>query len=392
MRTSKRAVLQKPQTTYDPHTLVGQVGGRPQLDFFWKEVSGKMRIIGSPNKPMEKLHELFGNDLRNAIRAMGKDGDNLIKFPSAMGCVRDSNPQRNAEKHAHGKHFYITDLHAAYPSVDIERLTVLIVFIMGYSEYRTDFKLEYVARNELAMFQIRGDPLYHPMFDFLQIYFAGKLGKGLAVGGPLSPFLINLYCEMYIDSRMREWCRKYNGYHANPEAHPADLREQYEITYTRYVDDLVFSRGSPCITPIRKGIRKIIQEAGFLINHRKSKVLSLEKGTVFITKQGLRAPENDEDEVLAKKPAILVFPQSKRRHLHGLIGKFLAHQADFPLEKSGNVVKGYVAQFLHYYKSVAQPTATDAKTLGLCRKFEIEWAKYRKGPAPRRDHRRMGSR
>lgn len=333
--------------------FLGHVGGKPDLDFFWKEIAGKRRLVGNPNKAMRVLHRLLGEHLMQSIRATHDNGYGVRKFPSATACVLKSNPTINAEKHRRGKFFYITDLKNAYPSVDLERLALIIVFLSEYAEYDLRMSLKFFLEDDRKEL-LKDDPLFQEILLLLQYHFAGLYGKGLAVGGPLSPYLMNLYCEVYLDSRLRRWCEKHN------------------IVYTRYVDDLVFSSERIITTEQRKEVRRFIDEAGFAVNHRKSRVLTIEQGTIFVTKVGLeQQPEQDN--------ARIVFPQKKRRKLHGIIKSYLTMQMDWP-EK----VSGFVAEFLYYYKKVPQKTATDRKTFQLCKAFEAEWARYRNGPAPRR--------
>ena len=333
--------------------FLGHTGGKPNLDFFWKEVAGKRRLIGNPNKAMRVLHQLLGEHLVRSVRATRDNGYGVRKLPSATGCVPRSNPTINAEKHRRGKFFYITDLRNAYPSVDLERLALIIVFLSEYAEYDLRMSLKFFLDDERKEL-LKEDPLFQEILLLLRYHFAGLYGKGLAVGGPLSPYLMNLYCEVYLDSRLRRWCEK-NG-----------------VIYTRYVDDLVFSAELIITTEQRKEIRRFIGEAGFEVNHRKSKVLTISQGAVFITKVGLEK-QHEQDS------ARIVFPQKKRCRLHGAIMSYLALQMDWP-EK----VSGLVAEFLYYYKNVAVKTATDQKTFQLCKDFEAEWARYRNGPAPRR--------
>ncbi len=333
--------------------FLGHVGGEPSIEFFWKEVAGKNRLIGNPNKAMRVLHQLLGEHLARSVRKTRESGYGVRKLPSATGCVPKSNPTINAEKHRRGKFFYITDLKNAYPSVDLERLALIIVFLSEYAEYDLRMSLKFFLEDERTGI-LREDPLYQEILLLLRCHFAGLFGKGLAVGGPLSPYLMNLYCEVYLDSRVRRWCEKNN------------------IVYTRYVDDLVFSSASIITTEQRKEIRRFVSDAGFGVNHRKSQVLTIAQGAVFITKVGL---EKQQDEELAR----VFFPQKKRRRLHGAIMSYLAFQMDWP-EK----VSGLIAEFLYYFKRTPHRTETDWKTFRLCRDFEEEWRKYRKGPAPRR--------
>ena len=336
-----------------PPELLGGLGGKPGIDFFWKEVAGKRRLIGNPNGPMRVLHQLFGKHLLDGVMSTDDSGYGVRALPSATACVRGSNPALNARKHISGKFFYITDLRNAYPSIDLERLALFVVYLARYDEYQFEVSLKYFSKDERRE-MIRDDPLYPEMLEFLTLNFAGLYGKGLAVGGPLSPYLMNLYCEVYLDSRLRRWCEG-NG-----------------LVYTRYVDDLTFSSKRIISGEKRKEVRRFIHEAGFEVNHRKSKVLALSQGAVFVTRVGL---EQQQPEHLAR----VVFPQKKRRRLHGAIKSYLVGQTDWP-----EIVSGLIAEFLYYFKTVKKKTATDRKTFALCQAFEAEWAKYRKGRPSRR--------
>ncbi len=339
----------------DPLRFVTMVGGCPRIDFHWKQdTNGKRRLIGNPNKPLRRLHRLFGQYLEEAISKMGKENYELIKFPSSTAFVRGTNPLKNAQKHQKGRFFYITDFANAYPSVDLVRLAVLIVYIKRHNVYGLEMSLRMLGQNRVLVRELQEDPLFLSILAFLESYCSGQYGRGLAVGGPRSPYLFNLYCEVYADAGLRKVC------------------ERYGITFTRYADDNVFSRDKPITSDIRRELRRRIESAGFQVNHRKSKVLCRDMGTVFVTKVGLRdqnlvAPRSESAK------AAIVFPKKKRRRLHGIIGSYLHMQMDWP-EK----VSGRIAEFLHYYRHVERRTAADHKTFALCKEFEREWAKYRK--------------
>jgi hypothetical protein len=70
------------------------------------------------------------------------------------------------------------------------------------------------------------------MERFVHMAFGGEGGRGLAVGGPVSPYLLNLYCEVFLDSSDHGSTWKSSEDRRDPDK---------EILYTRYVDDLVFS-------------------------------------------------------------------------------------------------------------------------------------------------------
>jgi hypothetical protein len=332
--------------------LLGHVGGKPRINFSWKKVGSKSRLIGNPNKPLRLLHELFGRFLRERIFATDESGYGLRKLPSSTGAVRGSNPLRNALRHAEGKFFYITDLAEAYQNVSLERLALLIVYLVEFTENGGDISFRAFGEDDRREY-LREHPFFPEVLDMLSRYFAGPGGTGLAVGGPLSPFLMNLYCEVYLDAPLRRFL-PYRG-----------------LTYTRYVDDLVFSSSFVIGSDTRRILRGFISQSGFGINHEKSKILSMTMGTVHITKIGL-SPQVDGS-------VRLVFSQKKRRKLHGMIKSYLRRQSDWP-EK----VSGYIAEFLHYYKNVAVKTRTDLKTFRLCKEFEAEWSKYKTRSPKRR--------
>ena len=330
---------------------LGYLGGKPEMSFYWKEVRGKRRLIGKPNKPMRALHQNFEQSIRRALWACGDQGREILRFWSATGCVKGSNSQKNALRHRLGRFFYITDIKDAYPGLDLERLALFIARVVKRAVYEEEVSLKFFATDPRRDI-IRDDLFFQEVFGLLRMYFSGSFGRGLAVGGPSAPFLMNLFCEVFIDAPLRELCKKW------------------ELKYTRYVDDLTFSSELIISAEQRREIRKTIEVAGFRVNHRKSKVLARSMGTVFMTQVGLA---EQPESVVAR----LVFPQKKRRHLHRVIHDYLAQRTDWPEQ-----VSGYIAEFLYYYRNVAVKTATDRKTFALCRGFERVWAMNRERPVP----------
>lgn len=329
---------------------IGRVcGGQPHMMFEWQDVRGKQRLIGIPNTAMRQLHHLFGEHLMQVIRTTADDGYGVRKLPSSFGCVPGSNPMNNAKVHAKGQWcFYITDLFDAYGNVSMERLALLITFLLRYDDYAIDISLGWFGLND-QIERLTDDWAYDPILSFLRAHFAGQYGRGLAVGGPLSPYLMNLYCEVFIDMPLRKFC------------------ERRQITYTRYVDDLVFSAKHFIGRETRGRIRGIIERGGFSVNHRKSWVRLHSMGQASVTKWGV---ERQSDGTSIR----ITYPQRKRRLLHGIIHSYLARNMDWP-EK----VSGYVAEFLHYYKQAERTgalTATDHKTMELCQQFKAEWDAY----------------
>ena len=323
---------------------------------------------------MRILHKLFGEHLQEAIKKMGrKETYGLRYLPSATGFVRGSNPLLNAKKHEGSEFFYITDFKDAYPSVDLHRLAILLTYIEYYDYYGVDYSLRTFSQNELAQYEISCDPTFQQMEGFVQIAFGGLYGKGLAIGGPLSPYLLNLYCEVFVDSPLRFYFFKRE-----------DVRDPHRsIIFTRFADDLTFSSKEFIGANMRKDIRRIINNAGFEINLKKTFIYKRSMGTVFITKLGIRTEhevvEKEEEAREKDKVGILTFSQKKRRCINGILQSFLkpvpqkegastkvmGYQNDSP-----EIVSGMIAEFLYYFKNVEKPTESNKKTFALCKEFE----------------------
>lgn len=363
MQTNKHADSFSPRKVhepFDPYLLLQEICGRPTMEFHKEKVGNKLRIIGNPNNSMIILHLKFLKYLELGIQKMGTAGKNLFLLPSATGCVKNSNHFKNAKRHELGKFFYITDVKDAYPSIDLDLLAALIIYILKYDEYKIDFPISLLQDNikgeksAWGYHFIEHDPLYGAMCAFLQSFIGGFSGEGLAIGGPASSFLLNLYCEAFVDSKLRSLCNIYG------------------ITYSRYVDDFVFSRDKLIPYDVRQKIRACMATANLYVNHKKSKVLSVEFGTLFVTKVGLRKT--------TEEPAVLTFPQKKRRRLHGIIKSYFAGWNNEP-----NVIAGIIAEFIYYFRMVSKPTETDQKTFALCKEFESAWYSARKEKPTRRE-------
>lgn len=375
IRAKKAPSQQKELTGWNPNDLVDKAGELPSFYLEWREPGKKKgeklppqrrkkrRLLSIPNHSMIALHKLFKTHLEAAIDRMGDGSDGsdnytLRRLPSATGCVLGSNHYKNAEAHAKKKFFYITDFANAYPNVDLRRLTILLVYIFRYEVYGLDYSVRSFGRNELAHFAVETDPMFEQWYSFVRMAFGGIRGEGLTVGGPLSPMLLNLYCEVYLDGRIRQYLEKLE-----------DRRDpNTKILYTRYVDDLVFSSGRFIFFKRREEFRRMIAEAGFEVNHRKTKLVDKDHGTVFVTKVGLENRKGD--------PTI-VFPKKKRCRLEGIIKSFLCEP--FQVDKP-EVITGMAAEFLHYYRLVTtdphdkgkrlEPSRSDMRTFAWCKAFE----------------------
>lgn len=76
--------------------------------------------------------------------------------------------------------------------------------------------------------------------------------KHLPTGAPTSPVLSNLLCLPF-DAKIANYCR------------------DFEITYTRFVDDLSFSSNQPLTQEVMDYIHTVITQEGYRINSKKEK-------------------------------------------------------------------------------------------------------------------------
>lgn len=195
----------------------------------------RFRIFFDPNKPMRVVHYRLLRYLRRLD----------VDLSCAVGARPGWNAARNVALHRKGKFFYITDIHAAYKSVDGSRLAS-VLRSLDPRVAAEGFEVEW----------------------FLDEYCLTEDG-GLITGAPASPDLFNILLAVLVDAELKEYCGRWG------------------ITYSRYLDDLIFSSAAPIGKRKRRKIRAVVEEAGFQINHRKSEVRDLEKGPIVINGVGL---------------------------------------------------------------------------------------------------------
>lgn len=345
------------------NSLINQrTGELPSFEFTWEQVGKKRREIAKPDRRMRKLHARFKHLLMQGVEVMNpQDKSRLLTLPSSRACRVGDNPVKNALEHAESEYFYITDFKDAYKMIDKRALSALLVYIFRYSYYRHElgYHLYDLGRYLPTMEEIEQDPMFSTWESFVELAFGGSRGEGVVLGGNLSPLIFNMYCEVFLDDRLRGYLQKLAD-KTLPET---------AFVYTRYIDDLVFSRRLPIGSSTRKGLRRHIENAGFPISHKKSKVLIRSKGTIFVTKVGLTTPEPfdpEKDEVDTKKVmSVLTFPRNKRRRLEHLIKSFLNGWGARP-----EVIAGFAAEFIYHMKTVVRLTSKDKHLMDLCKEFE----------------------
>lgn len=196
----------------------------------------KKRKLYRPNVAMRIVHARLICFLRQFTR----------RLPHATGGLPDCSPVDNVGPHRRHRFFYLIDLCDAYRHVDVAHLADVL------------HTLDPSALGEQAALR-----------QFLEQYCCAPEG-GLATGAPASPDLFNLYAGRLMDDRFSALCR------------------QYDLTYTRYLDDLTFSSPDrPIGRHRRRALRAIVMDAGFSVNDRKAGVYDLAKGPIVITGVGL---------------------------------------------------------------------------------------------------------
>ncbi len=207
--------------------------------------TSKRRRIAAPNQTMRLIHHDFCRWLRKLKTPM----------PNATGCQKGDSPlqnilrHRNPDKTAH-RFFVLLDIKDAYPSAGLSKLA---------------------AAFEAMRHRIDSSISQEEILGFLTEFCIDPETQGLYMGSPSSPDLFNLCCEVAIDRQLRVICDKWN------------------ITYTRYLDDLTFSANAPIGHRKRTCLCKAIVESGFAISHKKARVLDIQKNPIVINGVGLRA-------------------------------------------------------------------------------------------------------
>lgn len=197
----------------------------------------KKRLIEAPNTSMRQLHKR----LISHLRSLPAD----LRF--ATGARPGANPARHVARHRQNRYIYHLDLRDAYHTINLNTLAEILLSLEGQLPLNTEVEM---ART------------------FLENYCASCSG-GLAVGAPASPDLFNIYASAVLDRVL------------------APVVARYGMTYTRYIDDLVFSAAEVIGEKKRSNIRSIIESAGFSISHRKTHVWDLMKGPVVVNGVGL---------------------------------------------------------------------------------------------------------
>lgn len=197
--------------------------------------SGGQRLIESP-KPM--LKEIQQKILREIL-------EQVPAHPKAHGFVKGRSIVTNARPHVRKRFVLKFDLEDFYPSVRYSRV-VAIFRSLGFSR---EVAIWLARLTTTAAPWNLDRPGYH---HALWRYWSQHLPQG----APTSPALANL-SAYGLDVRL------------------TGLAERYNLSYTRYADDLTFSglgKSVPALKDIIPLVTKIIRNERFMVNFDKRKV------------------------------------------------------------------------------------------------------------------------
>lgn len=264
--------------------------------------SGRRRKIWVPNQAGKEAG-------RNMVERLRSEG---VTNPFAA-CRPGQSTMTNAARHRSSRFFVVYDLRHAYDGVVGARLAQ--TFSLPVSEVG-QLMLDFEGQDELER--------------YLSQFFLLPDGNGLRTGSPAAVDLFNWYCYNYLDFPLAVLCGKWN------------------ITYSRFVDDLVFSSPEPIGQRKRKAIRETIRRARFTISRHKSQVVQLvppgeepivtagrwtRSQSIVITGIGMEAGTGR-----------LFMPRPKLRTIEGLLHRAIT-KGDIPEA----VANGYWAYFRSIY-------------------------------------------
>lgn len=228
--------------------------------------TGKIKIREQfrPNKSLKTLHEYADSCIKEKLPLF------KIEFKSATGFVKGGGMHKHYMRHVNkagyfNQYWFTTDLKDAYQTVDDFALANILcqLFMIDPNPYPKNteswYQCEEFFKHAAMSLTYTSEYSLRDMMAYLRDFFLNpETGKGLAEGFPLSPFLFNLYAEIMLDKKLRNLC------------------EQYQITYSRFADDLIFTSDIPIGKVKKKKIKQLIAEV-FTINQSKTMFFDIDR-------------------------------------------------------------------------------------------------------------------
>ncbi len=232
--TSLKNLLLNVEDFYDLQILL-KVGARELESHINKPIynsfqipkkKGGFRKILSPNDDLLQIQKQL-NLYFQAIYLLVKPTNVHGFIAKPKGYEINHSIMSNAFVHTNKKHVLNIDLKDFFPSISASRVRKVLVNHIGLND------------NQIA--------------DAIALLCTYQ--KSLPVGAPTSPVLANFTC-LDLDKELLSYC------------------SLYDITYTRYADDLTFSSQDYFNSETIKFIRSIIDKHHFIINEKKFRLLS----------------------------------------------------------------------------------------------------------------------
>lgn len=197
-----------------------------------RKKSGGTRVILAPKHELKAIQRRILHEIL----------DHAPIHPNAHGFVRDRDIHSNAAPHVGRAMVLNFDLKDFFPSISFRRVRAALMRL-GYG---------FTSASTLALLCTERDR--RPFERGNQRYHVGVSGRMLIQGAPTSPMFANLVAWR-LDQRLSR------------------LAEKHNLTYTRYADDLTFSRDDEAILlGLRGSMERIIADCGFKVNGAKTRI------------------------------------------------------------------------------------------------------------------------
>jgi RNA-directed DNA polymerase len=197
--------------------------------------SGGFRNISAPTKQLKEVQYWILNNILNKI----KIDDNVHGFTKNKSIVT------NAQNHVNSDVIINIDLENFFPTINYKRVKGMFINL-GFSE-----------NISTILSLICTEPTIEEVTFDNKKYFISNSERYLPQGAPTSPAITNIICRK-LDKRINF------------------LAKKFEFNYTRYADDMTFSGNNDALKNIGKILKyseSIINEEGFKINAKKTKIL-----------------------------------------------------------------------------------------------------------------------
>jgi len=266
-----------------------------------KRRNNEYRIISTPYQALMHIQRWINNEILNKIEIS----------PHAHGFIKGRSIISNAQAHLGQTHLLKMDMKNFFPSIGINR--VIDVFQRcGYMH-----SISYELANYCC------------------------LNQHLPQGGAASPSLSNIICRR-LDKRI------------------SNLASKYELIYTRYADDLIFS-GKYISSNFIVIVSDIIGSEGFATNNRKTKLVR-NHGKKIVT--GISVSSNK-----------LTLPKSTKRELRKEVYYFTKHGYFESTISKGVFDPIYTERLIGkmlFWKQIEPENSFVINQLSLLREIQIE--------------------